>query len=216
MLKIPLSWQTPELTELLKAPSSFVDEELKANKTIYPAPQEILTSLTLTPLSEVRVVILGQDPYHGEGEAHGLAFSVNPGIKIPPSLVNIFKERESDLGLPAPAHGNLSSWARQGVLLLNTVLSVEKDRAGSHQKKGWEPFTDQIIRMVNQKTEPVVFILWGLPAQKKMALIDASKHLVLTSPHPSPLSSYRGFFGSKPFSQTNQFLRKHGLAEIIW
>lgn len=216
MLKIPPSWHTPELAELLAPPLSFVQQEIKDHKIIYPAPSQLLSALELTSLKEVRVVILGQDPYHGEGEAHGLAFSVNEGIKIPPSLVNIFKERESDLQLPPPSHGSLVAWAKQGVLLLNTVLSVEKDRAGSHQKKGWEPFTDQIIRMVNQKSEPVVFILWGLPAQKKQVLIDGPKHLILTSPHPSPLSSYRGFFGSRPFSQTNEFLKKQGLEEIIW
>jgi uracil-DNA glycosylase len=216
MLKIPPSWSTPELAELLETPRAFVEQEMKRHKTIYPAPSQLLSALELTSLEDVRVVILGQDPYHGEGEAHGLAFSVNEGIKIPPSLVNIFKERETDLRLPPPSHGSLVAWAQQGVLLLNTVLSVEKDHAGSHQKKGWEPFTDQIIRMVNQKSEAVVFILWGLPAQKKVSLIDASKHLILTSPHPSPLSSYRGFFGSKPFSQTNKFLKKQGLPEIIW
>lgn len=216
MLKIPPSWSTPELAELLETPRSFVEQEINRHKTIYPAPSQLLSALELTSLQDVRVVILGQDPYHGEGEAHGLAFSVNEGIKLPPSLVNIFKERESDLKLAPPSHGLLVAWAKQGVLLLNTVLSVEKDRAGSHQKKGWEPFTDQIIRMVNQKSDPVVFILWGLPAQKKVSLIDASKHLILTSPHPSPLSSYRGFFGSKPFSQTNRFLKKQGLPEIIW
>ena len=216
MLKIPPSWYTSELAELLDPPRAFVEQEIKRHKTIYPNPSQLLSALELTGLKDLRVVILGQDPYHGEGEAHGLAFSVNEGIKIPPSLVNIFKERETDLGLPPPSHGSLLAWAKQGVLLLNTVLSVEKDRAGTHQKKGWEPFTDQIIRMVNQKSEAVVFILWGLPAQKKISLIDASKHLILISPHPSPLSSYRGFFGSRPFSQTNEFLKKQGRGEIIW
>ncbi len=216
MLKIPPSWHSPLLAELFKTPRSFVEQEIKLKKTVYPEPSQLFSALELTPLEDVRVVILGQDPYHGEGEAHGLAFSVKEGVKIPPSLVNIFKERETDLKLPAPLHGSLVAWARQGVLLLNTVLSVEKDRAGSHQKKGWEPFTDQIIRMVSEKSQPVVFILWGLPAQKKVSLIDATKHLILTSPHPSPLSSYRGFFGSKPFSKANEFLTKNGRDKIIW
>ncbi len=216
MLKIPPSWQNAELAELLKTPTDYLSREISLGKMVFPQPQNMLQALELTPLNKVRVVILGQDPYHGVGEAHGLAFSVNEKVKIPPSLVNIFKERETDLNLPSPTQGSLIAWAQQGVLLLNTVLSVEKDKAGSHQKKGWEAFTDKIIHLVSAKKEPVVFILWGLPAQKKSVLINQEKHLILISPHPSPLSSYRGFFGSKPFSKTNHFLKKNGLAEIIW
>lgn len=216
MLKIPPSWSHPQLEHYLTEPVDFLKLERSAGKIIYPPQNEMLRALELTPLHEVKVVILGQDPYHGEGEAHGLAFSVNVGVKIPPSLVNIFKERKSDLSLLPPSHGDLSFWAQQGVLLLNTVLSVEKDKAGSHQKKGWELFTDEIIRQINKKKQNVVFILWGAPAQKKRELIDETKHLVLTSSHPSPLASYRGFFGSRPFSQTNQYLEANGFKKIIW
>ena len=216
MLKIPPSWHSLELEQYLTEPLEFLGTQWAAGKTIFPPKKVMLQALELTPLQDLKVVILGQDPYHGEGEAHGLAFSVNVGVKIPPSLVNLFKERSSDLSLPAPTHGDLSSWARQGVLLLNTVLSVEKDRAGSHQKRGWEKFTDQIIRLISVEKKNVVFILWGAPAQKKRELIDETKHLVLSSSHPSPLASYRGFFGSRPFSRTNQYLNECGLMPISW
>jgi len=161
-------------------------------------------------------VILGQDPYHGEGQAHGLCFSVKPGVRPPPSLVNIYKELQSDLGLPPPRHGHLEHWARQGVLMLNSVLTVEANRAASHQGKGWEKFTDEIIREVNKLERPVVFILWGSYAQKKAAFVDTTRHHVIKSAHPSPLSAHNGFFGSRPFSRTNAFLREHGQAEIDW
>ncbi|HLR70485.1 MAG TPA: uracil-DNA glycosylase, partial [Pseudogracilibacillus sp.] len=172
--------------------------------------------LHYTPFHKVKVVILGQDPYHGLNQAHGLSFSVQPGIKKPPSLVNIFKELESDLGCNTPYSGCLINWAKQGVLLLNSVLTVRKGEAHSHQWKGWENFTDRVIEVLNQKKHPIVYLLWGNAAQSKQPLIDTSKHYILKAPHPSPLSAYRGFFGSKPFSKTNAILRKEGLEEIHW
>lgn len=194
----------------------FLQNEREAGKQIYPRANDWFHALDSTPLEQVKVVILGQDPYHGLGQAHGLCFSVQPGVKTPPSLVNIYKELESDLGIERADHGNLDAWAKQGVLLLNAVLTVEAHQAGSHQGKGWEKFTDAIIELVNQRGQPAVFILWGSYAQKKAGFIDTSKHLVLKSVHPSPLSAHRGFFGSKPFSQTNEFLEKHGLKAIDW
>ncbi len=185
-------------------------------KQIFPPASLWFRSLDLTPLDKVRVVILGQDPYHGEGQAHGLCFSVPKGVRPPPSLVNIFKEMGTDLGLSPPGHGCLESWASQGVLLLNSVLTVESAQAASHQGKGWERFTDAIIRKVNEKDRPVIFILWGSYAQKKAAFVDTSRHLVLKSVHPSPLSAYNGFFGSRPFSQANTFLETHGQPPIEW
>lgn len=183
-------------------------EGLEAANT-YPKEENIFKALELCALEDVCVVILGQDPYHGEGQAQGLAFSVPQGMKLPPSLRNIYKEMADDLNLESlPESGDLSHWASQGVLLLNTVLTVEPAKAHSHAKKGWENLTDTIIKTVSAKSSPVVFILWGAPAQKKVKLIDSKKHLILKSPHPSPLSSYRGFFGSKPFSKTNAFLKK--------
>ena len=194
----------------------FLVHEREAGKRIYPKGSEWFHALDATPLDQVRAVILGQDPYHGEGQAHGLCFSVRPGVRPPPSLLNIYKELQSDLGVLPPKHGYLEHWARQGVLLLNAVLTVEANRAASHQGKGWEQFTDEVIRQVNARTRPVVFILWGAYAQKKAAFVDSTRHLVIRSAHPSPLSAHNGFFGSRPFSRANAFLRDHGEEEIDW
>ena len=194
----------------------FLKAEREVGKWIFPKGSEYFRALDLTPLDKVKVVILGQDPYHGDGQAHGLCFSVQPGVRPPPSLVNIYKEMESDLGIVPPRHGFLESWAKQGVLLLNSVLTVERGQAASHQGQGWEKFTDAVIRQVNELPHPVVFILWGSYAQKKAAFVDAKRHLVIKSPHPSPLSAHNGFFGSKPFSKANAFLRDHGMKEIDW
>ena len=192
-----------------------VNEEYRTRK-IFPPSNDILNALHLTPLKEVKVVILGQDPYHGDGQAHGLCFSVRPGVDIPPSLVNIYKELHDDLGCTIPNHGCLTKWARQGVLLLNTVLTVRAHQANSHKGIGWEEFTDAAIRQVDKQDRPVVFILWGRPAQMKRAMLHNPKHLILEAPHPSPLSAYRGFFGSRPFSQANRFLEAQGVAPIDW
>ncbi len=200
----------------MAALKSFLLAEREAGKRIFPKGNEWFRALDATPLNQVRVVILGQDPYHGEGQAHGLCFSVKPGVKSPPSLVNIYREMHTDLGLHPPIHGNLESWAQQGVLLLNSVLTVEAGLAASHQGKGWETFTDAVIRQVNNLPRPVVFILWGSYAQKKAAFVDATRHLVLRSAHPSPLSAHNGFFGSKPFSKTNTFLTEKGERPINW
>lgn len=194
---------------------AFLKEEYQT-KTIYPHMNDIFNALHYTAFHNVKVVILGQDPYHGPNQAHGLSFSVQSGVQQPPSLVNIFKELESDLGYPPPNHGSLITWAQQGVLLLNTVLTVRKGQAHSHRDKGWEYFTDRVIETLNQKEHPIVYILWGAAAQNKQSLIDTTKHFIIKAPHPSPLSAYRGFFGSKPFSKTNEILRKNGLAEINW
>ena len=194
---------------------SFLDSEYK-NRMVYPLPQYIYTALRLTPYKDVKVVILGQDPYHEPGQAHGLAFSVNKGIEIPPSLVNIYKELHDDLGCSIPNHGCLTEWAKQGVLLLNAVLTVQAHRANSHKGRGWEQLTDTIIQKVNEKEEPVVFILWGSNARSKRQFITSQKHLVLESVHPSPLSAYNGFFGSRPFSKTNRFLEENGIQPIDW
>ena len=195
---------------------SFLQQQLQQGKNIYPASQHYFSALNLTPFEQVKVVILGQDPYHGIGQAHGFCFSVPPQIKIPPSLVNIYKELETDLNIDRATHGCLVNWATQGVLLLNSVLTVEEGRAASHQAKGWEQFTDKIIALINDQAEQVVFILWGNYAQQKGRFIHRSKHLVLTAPHPSPLSAYRGFFGTQPFSQTNRYLIEHGKTPIEW
>lgn len=194
---------------------SFLNEEYQ-NNIIYPQPQYIYNALRLTSYKDTKVVILGQDPYHEPMQAHGLAFSVNKGVDIPPSLQNIYKELHDDLGCDIPSHGNLESWAKQGVLLLNTVLTVRAHKANSHKDKGWERITDTIISKLNDKNEPVVFILWGNNARSKKKYITNSKHLVLESVHPSPLSAYNGFFGSKPFSKTNDFLVSNGLISIDW
>jgi len=214
------SWREPLATELagpnMAELRRFLEEQREAGKRIFPDSPNWFRALELTPLDEVRVVILGQDPYHGEGQAHGVGFSVPPGVRTPPSLVNIFKELESDLGIARPAHGFLEHWARQGVLLLNAVLTVEMGRAGSHRKKGWEAFTDAAIRAVNARSAPTVFMLWGKPAQQKAAFVDSERHLVLTAPHPSPLSAWSGFFGCRHFSQANAFLEAHGRGPIDW
>ncbi len=200
----------------MKTLKDFLVAEKAAGKRIFPAGGEWFRALDLTPLDKVRVVILGQDPYHGPGQAHGLCFSVRPGTRLPPSLVNIYKEMESDLGIAPARHGFLEHWAKQGVLLLNSVLTVEMGRAASHQGRGWEGFTDAVIRLVNAKTEPVVFMLWGSHAQKKAAFVDGRKHLVLRCAHPSPLSAHNGFFGCRHFSKANAFLESHGLPPIDW
>lgn len=193
----------------------FLEDEY-SNRPIYPEKKDIFNALHLTPFEKVKVVILGQDPYHGPNQAHGLSFSVKPGVALPPSLRNIFIELENDLGCLIPDHGYLVNWSNQGVLLLNTVLTVRSGQAHSHKGMGWETFTDRVIELLNQKDTPVVYILWGSAAQKKQVLIDTTKHFIIKSPHPSPLSSYRGFFGSKPFSKVNEILKQHGLVEIDW
>lgn len=192
------------------------DELSVSAEKIYPPKEKIFSAFHQTPLHEVKVVILGQDPYHGAGQANGLAFSVEKGVKLPPSLRNIYEEMSKDCGVDVPDHGDLTNWAKQGVLLLNTVLTVESGKANSHRGMGWESVTDRAISMVNDLETPVVFIFWGNPAIKKQSFVTNSHHLVLTSPHPSPLSSYRGFFGSRPFSKTNEFLKKNGIEEIDW
>jgi uracil-DNA glycosylase len=194
----------------------FLREERAKGRTIFPRPANWFRALDLTPLDKVRAVILGQDPYHGPGQAHGLCFSVPPGIRPPPSLVNIFKELESDLGIRPAPHGFLEHWASQGVLLLNSVLTVEMGRAASHRDRGWERFTDSLIRLVNAKPDPVVFLLWGSYAQKKAGFVDTSRHLVLKAAHPSPLSAHNGFFGCRHFSKANTFLEERGLEPIDW
>lgn len=193
----------------------FVAAE-RAQFEVFPPADEVFAALKLTPYSTVKVMVLGQDPYHGPGQAHGLCFSVRHGVKRPPSLENIFKELASDLGIEPPSHGNLEAWARQGVLLLNAVLTVRAHAAGSHAKQGWETFTDEVIRVVNDKNEPVVFVLWGAYARKKKSLIDRSRHVVIESAHPSPLSAYNGFFGSRPFSRINEALVSNRQEPINW
>jgi uracil-DNA glycosylase len=214
------SWKTPLQPELdseyMDALRRFLKSEKAAGKIIYPHSSNWFRALDLTPLDRVRTVILGQDPYHGAGQAHGLCFSVQSGVRTPPSLVNIYKEMEADLGIARAKHGNLEHWAAQGVLLLNSVLTVEAGRAASHQKRGWERFTDAIIRIINDRPDPAVFLLWGAYAQKKAAFVDGSRHLVLKAAHPSPLAAHNGFFGCKHFSQTNAFLQARGLDPIDW
>lgn len=209
------------LSEEMKKPYmqslvAFLKSEEEKGKKIYPAKADILAAFECTPFDQVRVVIIGQDPYHGEGQAHGLSFSVKPNVRMPPSLVNIFKELQNDLKIPMPKNGSLVSWGKQGVLMLNSVLTVEHGKAGSHHKRGWEEFTDKVIEVLNDHKKNLVFILWGSPAQKKAAHVDETKHLLIRSVHPSPLSAYRGFFGSQPFSKTNEYLRHHHLEPIQW
>lgn len=194
---------------------SFLDDEY-SRYTVYPPRDDLFASFELTPYESAKVVILGQDPYHQPHQAHGLSFSVRMGVKPPPSLQNIYKELQSDLGIEPPSHGCLESWARQGVFLLNTVMSVREGAAGSHSGKGWELFTDNAVRYLNRHSSPLVFILWGARAHAKEALIKDHKHLIIKSAHPSPLSAYKGFFGSRPFSQANSFLRLNDLTEISW
>jgi uracil-DNA glycosylase len=214
------SWKEPLAPEFaspyMADLRAFLVAEKAQGKRIFPKGSEWFRALDLTPLDQVRVVILGQDPYHGEGQAHGLCFSVQPGVRTPPSLVNIYKELESDLGIPRANHGHLDNWAQQGVLLLNSVLTVEMAQAASHQKRGWERFTDAVIALVNTQDRPVVFMLWGAYAQKKAAFVDTSRHLVLKAAHPSPLSAHNGFLGCGHFSQANAFLAAHGQPEIDW
>lgn len=194
---------------------TFLDREYE-NKQIYPPRGKIFNALKTTPFGDIKVVILGQDPYHGYGQAHGLCFSVNKGVALPPSLKNIYKEMEEDLGIVQPKHGYLQSWAAQGVLMLNTVLTVEEGKPNSHAKLGWQTFTDEIIKLVNTQEKPIVFLLWGRNAINKAKFINQNKHLVLTSVHPSPLSAYGGFFGCKHFSKCNEFLTKNGIKPIEW
>lgn len=222
--KLHPSWLEPLRPEFadpyMAALRQFLVAEKAAGKRIFPRGENWFRALDLTPLGQVRVVILGQDPYHGEGQAHGLCFSVQPGVRTPPSLQNIYKEMEADLGIPRARHGFLEHWASQGVLLLNAVLTVQMGMAASHQGRGWERFTDAVIRLVNAKAEPVVFLLWGSHAQKKAAFVDSidkgGRHLVLKAPHPSPLAAHSGFFGCKHFSKANDFLKSRGLKPIDW
>jgi uracil-DNA glycosylase len=217
---LPESWRAPLAAEFdapyMRDLSAFLRAELAAGRHIYPHGKDYFRSLTLTPLDQVRVVILGQDPYHGPGQAHGLAFSVPPGVRVPPSLANIYKEMQSDLGIVPPRHGCLDHWAQQGVLLLNSVLTVEDGRAAAHQGRGWERFTDAVIALVAARAEPAAFLLWGSHAQKKAGQVDGARHLILTAPHPSPLSAHRGFLGSRPFSRVNAWLVAQGRTPIDW
>ena len=220
-IQLDESWKVA-LSDFLLSPKmdelkQFLVQEKQADKTIYPPSSLIFNALNTTPLHQVKVVILGQDPYHGAHQAHGLSFSVQRGVAIPPSLRNIFHELHSDLGIDIPKHGNLTHWAEQGVLLLNAVLTVEAGQPTSHQKRGWEDFTDHVIDVLNQQREHIVFILWGAYAQRKGQRIDPNKHLVLKAAHPSPLAAYRvGFFGCKAFSKTNNYLKQNGIEPINW
>lgn len=200
----------------MQALSEFLRNELRAGKVVFPPPRQIFAALDATPFDAVKVVILGQDPYHGPGQAHGLCFSVQPGVPVPPSLRNMYAELQRDLGFVPPRHGCLTRWAEQGVLLLNAVLTVEQGLAGSHQGKGWEGFTDSVIEALNREREHLVFMLWGSYAQAKGRLIDRRRHLVLTAPHPSPLSAHRGFIGCGHFSRANAYLAEHGMAPVDW
>ena len=219
-VKLETSWhqrlaplfETPEMKDL----GDFLRQEKTAGKKIFPPGGKIFHAFALTPFDQVKIVILGQDPYHGPGQAHGLSFSVEANVPPPPSLKNIYKELHADLGLPPASHGNLSAWARQGVLLLNSSLTVEEARAGSHQNKGWEPFTDAVMDVLNTERSNIVFILWGRKAMQKGHFIDQEKHLVITSAHPSPLSAHNGFFGSNPFSRANAYLARNHVGPIDW
>ena len=219
-IKLEKSWLEqlrPEFDKpYMRELRQFLMAEKSAGKAIYPPGGNIFEALNRTPFDKVKLVILGQDPYHGPGQAHGLCFSVLPGVRIPPSLRNIYEELHRDLGLPYPSHGYLIHWAEQGVLLLNAVLTVEKAKAGSHQGKGWEQFTDAAIAALNEKREHIVFLLWGSYAQKKGSFIDRNKHLVLQSPHPSPLSAHRGFIGNGHFSKANDYLRRTHQSPVDW
>jgi uracil-DNA glycosylase len=217
--EIPKAWQ-PVLSDEIEKPyftelRAFVERE-RAAHTVYPPHEDVFNALVLTPYKQVKVLILGQDPYHNENQAHGLAFSVRPGVPPPPSLLNIFKELQTDVGARIPNNGLLVHWTRQGVMLLNVVLTVRSHQPGSHQGKGWEIFTDQIIRALSAREDPVIFVLWGNFAKKKLGLIDEKRNPVISGPHPSPLSAKRGFFGSRPFSKINQHLKEMGKDEIDW
>ena len=219
MAAISNDWLAPLTPEFAKPYYRELYKKVKeeyATHMIFPPSNEVFSAFELTPLADVKVVILGQDPYHNVGQAHGLCFSVKPDVEIPPSLVNIYKELHDDLGCYIPNNGYLVKWAKQGVLMLNTVLTVRAHQANSHRGIGWEEFTNAAIRVLNEQDRPIVFILWGSPAQRKKEMLINPKHLILEAPHPSPLSAYRGFFGSKPFSQTNAFLEKNGLTPIDW
>ena len=218
-VRIEESWKR-ELADIFDgaafaATAAFTRKEYAAGE-VYPPASRIFAAFDACPFPEVKVVILGQDPYHGPGQANGLSFSVNPGVRFPPSLLNIFKEVSADTGAPMPVDGDLSRWARQGVLMLNATLTVAANRAGSHQGHGWEQFTDAVIKRLSDRREHLVFILWGSYAIRKSELIDQSRHLILTSPHPSPLSAHRGFFGNHHFSRTNAYLQAHGATPIVW
>lgn len=219
-IKIDESWKKVLLEEFqkdyMRTLREFLVQEIRQKKTIYPQGEDIFSAFNLTPFSQVKVVVIGQDPYHGPGQAHGLCFSVKPPVPPPPSLVNIFKEIQSDLGIARPQNGSLTSWAGQGVLLLNSILTVERGKPLSHQNRGWETFTDKVVEILNEEKKDLVFVLWGAPAQKKGAKVDGKKHLVLKAPHPSPLSAHRGFLGCRHFSKINQFLRQKGKKEINW
>lgn len=219
-MQLSSQWQTKLAAELdanyLKELQHFIAQQRAQGVDIFPSEDDCFNAFKLTPFEQVKVVILGQDPYHGPNQAHGLSFSVKPGIKVPPSLLNIYKELNQDLKIPIADHGNLESWAQQGVLLLNSVLTVEQSKPNSHQGKGWEKFTDKVFEVLNQEHEGLVFMLWGSYAQKKGKAIDRNKHLVLDAVHPSPLSVYRGFFGCKHFSLANEYLSKQGKSEIDW
>ena len=219
MAAISNDWAEPLAPEFKKPYYAKLYRTIKEEyqtRQIFPEPNDIFNAFHLTPLSDVKVVILGQDPYHNDGQAHGLCFSVKPDVDIPPSLVNIYQELHDDLGCKIPNNGYLEKWAKQGVLMLNTVLTVRAHQANSHRVIGWDELTDAAIRILNEQDRPMVFILWGRPAQMKKSMLTNPKHLILEAPHPSPLSAYRGFFGSKPFSKTNQFLEAHGLTPIDW
>lgn len=219
-IRLPDNWKNHLITEFsqpyMLQLKSFLLSEIKAGKIIFPKPTEYFNAFYMTSFSKVKVIILGQDPYHGPGQAHGLCFSVPPKISLPPSLRNIFIELEKDIGKRAPVSGCLESWARQGVLLLNSTLTVQAGRAGSHQNKGWEMFTDRVIHLLNKEKQQLVFMLWGAYAQRKGAFIDTNRHLVLTAAHPSPFSASNGFFGCRHFSKANQYLKIHGKAMIDW
>lgn len=219
-IRLEAGWKA-RVGEYLQQPamrglSAFLRERKAAGATVFPPGPQIFAAFDATPFDQVKVVILGQDPYHGRGQAHGLSFSVQPGVAVPPSLLNIYKEIEADLGLPRPGHGCLLPWARQGVLLLNAVLTVEEGQAGSHQKRGWEGFTDHVVDVLNRECDGLVFMLWGSYAQQKGKVIDAARHRVLKAPHPSPLSAHRGFLGCRHFSAANDYLQRLGRAPIDW
>ncbi len=219
-IQLESSWKSRLLPEFqkhyMKNLKAFLQEEIKNNKRIYPKGKEYFLALDLTPFEKVKVVILGQDPYHGPNQAHGLCFSVLPKVSVPPSLVNIYKELKQDLNIPIVHHGFLRSWAEQGVLLLNNTLTVEAGKAGSHKDKGWERFTDQIIQLLNEERENLVFLLWGRFAGEKGRIVNTAKHCVLTAAHPSPFSADKGFFGCRHFSKANEFLKSNGIEPIDW
>lgn len=219
-IRLSESWKSHLLPEFhqnyMQELRAFLVQEIKSKKNIYPRPEEYFLAFNAVAFEQVKVVILGQDPYHGPRQAHGLCFSVRSSVSIPPSLKNIFKELQSDINIPRPKHGCLTSWAKQGVLLLNATLTVEAGKAGSHQNRGWEVFTDRVIYLLNEHREHLVFMLWGSYAQRKGAFIDTKKHLVLKAPHPSPFSADRGFFGCAHFSKTNSYLKAHGKEGIDW